>query len=661
MRIGLFTDTYVPDINGVANSTFILFTELRRAGHDVFVVAPKHGLGLAEWDEDHTVLHLAGMTIKALYGYAVTTPIHAHAFNLIKDLDLDVIHVQTEFGVGIFARFCARMLEIPLVSTYHTTYEDYTHYANFFDSRTFDEYARKLVARLSRIYGDSSIEVIAPSEKTKELLERYHVHTKINVIPTGLDLQKFRPENQDRTISAELRKEFGFRETDTVFVYVGRIAEEKSVEMIIDGFALAAAKRDDIKLLIVGDGPDYERMKAKAEGMPAIVLAGSRPIDTIHHYYAASDAFISASLSETQGITFIEALASGIPILVRRDEALASLVKEGRSGWYFSSPEELANAVVRFASTDVQERSRIASWCTECASPYSKESFCRDVLEVYREAIWLYENMSRITAVNIRSDTVILTLEDKKGVKGTVSVTLDDYVKEGLKAGRTLTKKHVEDLKNREQYVKAYQACLRRLSVKDRSRYELFDWMRTHTECTSAEMNRILDTLEEKGLVNDRQYCENAVNSLRASLTGREKILRNLRRKGISQDVIEDVLATENDELYAKAFAEKAAASIHDQSLMRKKQKIVERMVAKGYDLSTAKDSVEQLDLQEDEENQDEYLRKCIAKAMKRLQKKQSGDALKRAVFRYCMTQGFRSEDIHRILEETEWPEYDED
>ena len=660
MRIGLFTDTYVPDINGVANSTYILCSELRAAGNDVFVVAPKHGVGLAEWNDDHTILYLGGMTVKALYGYAITSPLHVHAFNMVKELDLDVIHVQTEFGVGIFARTCARQLGIPLVSTYHTTYEDYTHYANFFDSATFDVYAKKLVARLSQIVGDTSIEVIAPSEKTRELLERYHVHTKINVIPTGLDLQKFRPENRDREKCEQLRKSFGFTSSDIVFIYVGRIAEEKSVDIIIDGFIAAEQSVPEAKLLIIGAGPDLERMQERAKDHPSIILAGSRPIDEIHHYYGMADAFLSASLSETQGITFIEALASGIPIFVRRDEALYSLVKENQNGWYFAGPEDLAERVSMYCSLTEDARRSMGAFCTSSVMSYSKEHFCRKVLEVYEEAIWLYHNMWEVTSLRIKGETVVLTAENENGEQNRILMSLDDCLKEGIKQGSKLTVRHLEDLKEREEYIKAYQACLRRISVKDRTRYELFDWMRTHTGCSGQEMDRILDTLEEKGLIDDRAYCENAVRSMRAALTGRGNIVRSLKKKGVSPQMIEEVLGDTSDTAYADAYAEKTAASIHDRSLAGKRQKVMSRLIARGYDAETARASAESLDLSEDERIQDDVLRRAVQKARKRYERKQSGRQLKNMVYRYCMTQGFRSDDILRILEETEWTDNDE-
>ena len=173
MRIALFTDTYPPQINGVAASTSILRNELEKHGHDVVVVTTYKGSGKHKWDDDHKVLRLAGVQLKFLYGYVMTSPFHVSALEEIRKLNLDVIHAQTEFGVGLFARICAKQLQIPLVSTYHTTYEDYTHYVNFINSRKVDEIAKVGVAKLSRLYGDSSIEVIAPSMKTKEMLESY--------------------------------------------------------------------------------------------------------------------------------------------------------------------------------------------------------------------------------------------------------------------------------------------------------------------------------------------------------------------------------------------------------------------------------------------------------------------------------------------------------
>ena len=165
MRIGLFSDTYLPDVNGVVSSIVTLQKVLEEHGHEVFVIANHKGL-LKSIREGNT-LRLPGMELKWLYGYVLSTPYHFSAKEEIRGMNLDVIHAHTEFGVGIFARMVAKDLNIPVVSTYHTMYEDYTHYINKFELEGVEDITRKVAASFSRIITDTCEGVIAPSEKTK--------------------------------------------------------------------------------------------------------------------------------------------------------------------------------------------------------------------------------------------------------------------------------------------------------------------------------------------------------------------------------------------------------------------------------------------------------------------------------------------------------------
>ena len=171
----------------------------------------------------------------------LTSPFHFKALQEIKNLNLDIIHCQTEFGVGIFAHICAAQLDLPIVCTYHTTYEDYTHYINFINSATIHTAARKIIARLSRDYGNRANAVIAPSEKTKNMLLVYHIRRDISVIPTGLELEGFNPAEEDQTKTARIREACGFKADDLVLISIGRLAEEKSVDVIIHWAADANA------------------------------------------------------------------------------------------------------------------------------------------------------------------------------------------------------------------------------------------------------------------------------------------------------------------------------------------------------------------------------------------------------------------------------------
>lgn len=656
MRIGLFSDTYPPEINGVANSTYILKNELERNGHDVYVICTFKGIGEARWDGDH-ILRLAGMELKFLYGYVMTTPFHFHALELIKDLKLDVIHAQTEFGVGIFARMCAAQLKIPLVSTYHTTYEDYTHYVNFIHSKTFDSIAKKAVAKLSRLYGDSSMEVIAPSKKTKEMLEGYQVRREIDVIPTGLELDRFSPEHLDPEKTEQIRREFGFGTDDIVIVYVGRLAQEKALDIVIDGFAEAFRRGMELRLLIVGGGPDQKILEERVKELgleKKIVVAGPRPNTEVPDIYRACNAFISASLSETQGMTFIEALASGIPLFARRDEVLKDLVIEDETGWYFNDRNDLPDLLEKFINTDPETLKQISENCLRKVEPYSSHIFYEKLMQVYERVIEEYRNQFEIDEAVISEHGVQLrlTAEGRKDV--VVYVSIDEYYDKKLHQGVKLTANEVDDLIDHEKGLSAYQACMRRIAVKDRTVREISDWLHRKTECGEEEISDVIRKLKENGFLDDERYTRERVTMMKAALYGKDRIVRDLQMKGISMDIINEEMAgrMDDEEDNAAAFAKKAAASRKSDSVRKMKNMVRSRLIRQGYSAETANQAVEDLDTSEHEEKELENLRRTAGKAMRRYRKKYEGQQLENKVVVYCLSQGFGSDDIHAVLEE---------
>ena len=249
MRIGLFTDAYLPDINGVVSSVVTLKKALEELGHTVFVISNHKSSKISL--EDH-VLRLPGLELKKFYGYKMSSPFQFEAFEYVRNMDLDVVHVQTEFGVGMFARQCAKNFNIPLVYTYHTTYEDYTHYINPMDLETVEHMGKLAIRSLSKILGNGAQAVIAPSEKTRNTLISYGVNTPIYVVPTGLDLSSFDRNNLDAKKVKEIRSSLGLTEEDHVVVFVGRIAKEKSIDIPIR--AVAKSKDERLHLVIVGGG-----------------------------------------------------------------------------------------------------------------------------------------------------------------------------------------------------------------------------------------------------------------------------------------------------------------------------------------------------------------------------------------------------------------------
>ncbi len=652
MRIGLFSDTFPPEINGVANSTDILRRQLEKHGHEVYVVSTYKGIGEAKWEGN--VLRLAGMELKFLYGYVLTLPIHFHALEIIKGLNLDLIHAQTEFGVGIFAHICASQLKIPLVSTYHTTYEDYTHYVNFIHSKTVDTLAKKAIAKLSKLYGDTSMEVIAPSEKTKEMLIGYKVRKNIDVIPTGLDLDKFSPAHLDDHKSMEIRNTYGFQKEDVVVVYVGRLAKEKALDMVVDGFALA---KDKARLLIVGGGPDFDNLQEKINTLhlqDTVKMSGPIPGQYIPDIYRACDAFISASLSETQGMTFIEALASGLPLFARKDEVLEDLLIENETGWYFEKAEDIPVILDRLLSLTEKEKEQMKAQCLKRVNPYSDEVFYEQVMKVYERVVDAYQNMYVVHDVSVMNNSVKIALKNANKDEQTIKASLDDYLEKKIRIGQKLTPIEVENLIGKEEEMALYQSCLRKLSARDRSKKEMKEWMISSKGCTAEKADDMVHKLEEKGYLDDERYAKDKALSLSASLYGCGRIEKILREKGIPSAMIETALSEcrDKEEDNAIILASKIAHSKKYDSMKKMKNTIRTKLSKQGYDYELAGNIVDGMDFTDHLEAEKENLRKCAEKARKRYSRKYAGREMQMRIYQYCMMQGYRGEDIRTVIEE---------
>ena len=659
MRIGLFTDTYPPEINGVANSTHIVFQEMMKHGHEVYVVTTRKGIFRGVWDKDGRVYRLAGIQLKAIYGYSMTTFTHPFALEEIRKLHLDLIHAQTEFGIGIFARKCAREFRIPLVMTYHTTYEDYTHYVNLIHSDRLDQTMKKRVADVTKLYADASMEVIVPSEKTKQSLLSYRIYKKINVIPTGLQLDRFNPAGQAPETTAKIRQEYGFSADDRLVIYVGRIAEEKALDLVIRGFAQAHDSGAPVKLLIVGGGPDLERLKELSASLnlgQSVSFAGPIESARVPDFYRSADAFISASLSETQGMTFIEALASGLPLFARRDDVLRDLLIEGKTGWYFDDEQGLSNVLKEFCAMDSDKLKEMSKDAAEQAEPYSSEVFYEQLMQVYNRVIEESEDSYMLAKAKGKSDSIEVTL--KRGLEKEVvlDVSLDDFYEYGLKKGRVVAPGTVEILKRHQEENKAYRRCLTKLSIRDRSVKEMQDWLKANTECDSEQIEEIIDRLVRNAYLDDRSYCEAEVLRMKSALYGEDKIRRSLERKGIGTEIADEVLQRYNDEgENARILADKILKKKRSASSRRTTDFIRTKLVQSGFSADLANSVIEKLDFSNVRNNEDKNLRTQIDKARRRYSRKYSGFELKARVYKSCVQQGYSSEDTIRILDGMEW------
>ena len=399
MKVGIFTDSYKPEISGLVSSICTLKQALEGRGHEVFVFAP----GNSDTEEEERVFRLPSMPVFFEKSLRLAIGVTPEALGAINRYKIDIIHTQTEFSLGIFGKIVARSCGLPLVHTYHTMYKDYLHYfvpgAKREAKKTgaqrrasvIRQLSEDMVRGFSRDFCNSCDAVIAPTEKVHDLLSSYGVKRPIRVLPSGVRLERFEAAARDPDARRRAREELGIDEDTPIVAFIGRVAKEKSIDMIIRAMPGLVAKLPRVKLLVVGDGPErgaLESLAAEACPPGSCIFAGSRPWAEIPDYYRAADAFVTASVTETQGLTVLEAMAAEVPVAARQDPSFSSMIRDGRDGLLFSSLPELSDALYRILSEGETAR-RLVESARDKARSFSSQAFGEGAEAVYEEAIRL--------------------------------------------------------------------------------------------------------------------------------------------------------------------------------------------------------------------------------------------------------------------------------
>lgn len=387
MRIGLFTDSYPPYINGVSTSVAMLKRALERKGHTVYVVTVSNNALKYEYDKEERIVKVPGIPI-GIYDYRLSRIYPLTMINTMKNWNLDVIHSHTEFGIGILARLFAKQFNIPLVHTYHTLYEDYTHYITH---GYFEKSSKKIVEYLTKFYCDKTAnELIVPTNKIYKLFkEKYKFEKNIHIIPTGINVDRFFGENVNKKDVDTLKKQLKLDRKDFIIIFVGRLAQEKNVEFLLSAQKQLIKKYKNIKLLIVGDGPDKENYEKQAKELKIdknTIFTGKVAWEEIPIYYHCSNLFATASKTETQGLTVIEAMAAGITPLCIKDESFLGTVTDELNGRIFNNEEEFYNQVIELYENN-ELRKKYNKQARVQAEHCSDASYAERVLEVYKRAI----------------------------------------------------------------------------------------------------------------------------------------------------------------------------------------------------------------------------------------------------------------------------------
>ena len=401
MRIGLFTDTYPPFINGVSTSVLMLKQGLEKLGHEVYVVTVNDES--FSYKEEDGILKIPSFPI-GLMNFRQTGIYPIKAFNIIKKWKLDIIHSHTEFSIGTFARLISKQLNIPLVHTYHTMYEEYIYYIT---KGYFNSASKKLVEYLTLFLCDKTIdELIVPTEKTKELFkDKYKVKRDVYVIPSGIDTTRFYKENIDKNEIINLKKDLGLKKTDFIVLYVGRIAKEKSIDFLINNFNSVLKRIPKAKMIIVGDGPDIKDLidLTRKKGLENnIIFTGKAPWTDVPKYYSLCDLFVTASKTETQGLTVIEAMGASKPVVAIRDESFELMITDKKDGLFFDDEKSYVDMIYEVYKNK-KLRDEISFNARLTADKYSPYNYAKNVLKVYDKVISKDTNVVKKVVHNVKN------------------------------------------------------------------------------------------------------------------------------------------------------------------------------------------------------------------------------------------------------------------
>lgn len=377
MRVLITTDLYTVTTNGVVTSVRNLYNELTADGHDVRI------LTLSDTSKSHRdgpVYYIRSVSLGAVYPDIRMPTSYRH--RLIKELIAwkpDVIHSQCEFFTFQYALRISKHTGAPIVHTYHTLYEQYSAY--IIPGKRLGQHIVKIFSRnrLKKVK-----QVIAPTHKVESVLRNYGLLNPITVIPSGISLSQYQTRISDEE-RRNHREKLGISENQMVLLNLGRLGNEKNIEELLRFFSKALEKKLDIVFMIVGDGPARQRLEelaAELKIQDRVIFTGMVEPSSVQDYYQIADVFVSASTSETQGLTYIEAAANGLPLLCREDLCLKDVLYNGVNGYAYNSQDDFIKAL-EFICTNDAWRVKAGDRSREIAEMFDKKAFGASVEALY--------------------------------------------------------------------------------------------------------------------------------------------------------------------------------------------------------------------------------------------------------------------------------------
>lgn len=380
MKIGIFTNNYLPNSYGVSGSVESFRKEFEVFGHEVYIFAPR-------WkeykDENPQVFRYPAFETNVKIKFPIAIPYSSKISKILDNLKLDIIHSQHPNLLGSAAARWAKKKNIPLVFTWHTLYDQYAHFAPFVPKKL----AMWFMIQNARNYANKCDQIVVPTPSVREILKKWGVTNKnIVAIPTGVEEEQF--ENPDRTV---IREKYGVKGDEILLFVMTRLTEEKNMEFLVDAALEIIRNNKNAKFMVCGDGNlknTLEKKVADAELGEKIVFPGIVSNSEKKNYYAAGDIFAYASKSETQGMVLTEAMYSGLPIVAVKATGVRDIIENDKTGFLVSEDkEEFANAVQKLID-DESLRKKFGEKAKKIArEKYTARVCAEKMIEVYEKVI----------------------------------------------------------------------------------------------------------------------------------------------------------------------------------------------------------------------------------------------------------------------------------
>lgn len=399
MKIGIFTDAYNPVTSGVVTSINMLEQEMKKRGHEVYVFAPSKSTQPNE-EQNLYMLKSMPLIVARQYKNRVAAFYSRDIAKKIKELNLDIIHTQSEFSLGLFGKIISRKYNIPFIHTYHTMWEDYIHYIIPIKGGR-NIYTKRFARTFSKNFATKAECIITPSKKTEKYL-KYKCKIKnkpMYVIPTGIDIKPFAKENFTTQQKNELKESLGIKANEKIILFLGRVAEEKSIDVIMNNMPIIFNSSPNTKFLIVGDGPSKNSLEEQAKKLKIddkVIFTGKIPWSDVPKYYNIGDVFVNASLTETQGLTFIEAMAASVPIVAKYAPNLSEFIINNKNGILVKRDLDFSNSIISVLSNKSLSEKLIKNGI-ETAKLNSSEEFGDKLEMLYAEIIASYKEKKDLT------------------------------------------------------------------------------------------------------------------------------------------------------------------------------------------------------------------------------------------------------------------------